>query len=457
MRRTTSLTAAGLLGLALLAPTTWVGPASAAGETCRGEAATIVGVPGRDIVGTEGRDVIVTNRSQDVEALGGDDLICINGPDQRSGYRPVEIDAGAGDDVVDGTAAADWPMSGSLGPGADTLHGGAGSEHVDTGARSADYAHVDTDHDVVLGGGGADSFTSGQTGAPNTDVIDLGGGDDHLGYSGTATGGSTVTGGPGDDVLSVVTAAHALTVDNDLGRQTEDGLPTLTWTGLEGFTVWASHEDRIDLDLQGTGADESFTVYSERGVVRASMRGGRDTFTTSSTLLDGSVVDAGAHRDLFYAMDRDLDLDLDLEEQLLVTSDGASSSRADVEAFEDADLHGRTVSLTGDTGHNDLGVSACEGTVRGRDGRDSLRRAYDYWFETRPGCGERYRMNGGAGADRIKGHGGADRLVGGSGNDTLEGSNGADTLVGGPGRDRADGGQGRPDRCVAERTKRCER
>jgi Ca2+-binding RTX toxin-like protein len=454
MRRTTTLTAAGLIGLALLTPTS---TASAAGETCRGEAATIVGAPRVEIVGTEGRDVIVTNQSQDVQALGGDDLICITGPDQRSGYRPVEIDAGAGDDVVDGTAAADWPMSGTLGPGADTLHGGDGSEYVDTGARSADHSHVDTDRDVVIGAGGDDIITSGQAGAANTDVIDLGTGDDYIRYSGTATGGSTVTGGTGDDSLSVSTAAHSLTLDNGLGRQTEDGVPTLTWSGLEGFTVWATHEDRLDLDLQGTGADESFEVYSDRGVVRASLRGGTDTLVTSSTLLDGTVVDAGAHRDLFYVMDRDLGLDLDLEDERLVTRDGTSSSRAAVEAFEDAELHARTVTLKGDTGHNDLGVSACKGTVKGRDGRDNLRRSYDSWFESRPGCGERYRMDGGAGADTLKGHSRSDRLVGGPGNDVLEGANGADTLIGGPGRDRADGGQGRPDRCLAEREKRCER
>lgn len=457
MRRTTALTTAGLLGLALLAPTTWIGPATAAGETCRGEAATIVGAPRAAVVGTEGRDVIVTNQSQDVQALGGDDLVCITGPDQRSGYRPVEIDAGAGDDVVDGTAAADWPMSGTLGPGADTLHGGDGPEYVDTGARSADHTHLDTDHDVVLGGGGDDIITSGQAGAATTDVIDLGAGDDYIRYFGAATGAGTVTGGTGHDSLSVSTAAHSLSIDNGLGRQTEDGLSTLTWSGLEGFTVWSTHEDRLDLDLRGTGADERFTVHSDRGVVRASLRGGTDTFFTESTLLDGSVVDAGAHRDLFYAMDRDVDLDLDLEDQLLVTRDGASSSQAAVEAFEDADLHARTVALSGDTGNNDLGVSACEGTVRGGDGRDRLSRSYDSWFESKPGCAERYTMNGGAGADTLEGHSRTDRLVGGTGNDVLEGSNGADVLLGGPGRDRADGGQGRPDRCVAEREKRCER
>ena len=42
MRRTTTLTSAGLLGLALLAP---VDGATASAETCRGEPATIVGGP----------------------------------------------------------------------------------------------------------------------------------------------------------------------------------------------------------------------------------------------------------------------------------------------------------------------------------------------------------------------------------------------------------------------------
>lgn len=63
MRRTTSLTVL-LLGTALLTP---AGMASAVGETCRGEAATIVGT-GPTINGTDGRDVIVTGPSWTVLA-----------------------------------------------------------------------------------------------------------------------------------------------------------------------------------------------------------------------------------------------------------------------------------------------------------------------------------------------------------------------------------------------------
>ena len=71
--RTATLTTAGLLGLALLTPAY---AASAAGETCRGLAATIVGT-GPSVTGTEGADVIVTGSATSVSALGGDDVICV--------------------------------------------------------------------------------------------------------------------------------------------------------------------------------------------------------------------------------------------------------------------------------------------------------------------------------------------------------------------------------------------
>lgn len=457
MRRTTPLTAAALLGLglALLAPTT---PATAVGETCRGEAATIVGAPRTAIVGTENRDVVVTDSSQSVTTLGGDDLVCITGPDQRSGYRPVDLDTGAGDDVVDGTAASDWPASGTLGAGADTFDGGDGPDDLEAGERSADFDHLDADRDVLIGGGGGDYFTSGQDGLPNSDVVDLGSARDYVSYHGTAAAGSSVTGGRGeDDVLSLVSGAHDVVVDNSVGRLTEDGLATLPWSGVESFNVWATHEDQLDLTFWGTGADENLVSYADHGVVRASMRGGTDTFTTSSVLLDGSEIEGGAQRDLFYVMDRDSALTLDLEQASLATNDGTASRRAVVDGFEDAELHARFATIKGDTDDNVLGLSACAGTVRGRGGDDDLRRSYDAFFETGPDCKERYTLDGGSGKDTLEGYSGNDTLRGGSGNDVLAGRSGADTLFGGRGRDRADGGPDGPDRCVAERTARCER
>ncbi len=121
MRRTTSLTAAGLLGLALAAvPATG---ATAAGETCRGEAATIVGT-GPTVTGTEGRDVIVTAAARAVVALGGDDLICLSGT-PSTGSDFINVDAGAGADTVDSTALLPGSYATTvLGAGADTFVGG---------------------------------------------------------------------------------------------------------------------------------------------------------------------------------------------------------------------------------------------------------------------------------------------------------------------------------------------
>lgn len=460
MRRTTSLTAATVLGLAVLAPVSLAtGPASAVGETCRGEAATIVGAPNVRILGTEGRDVVVTNRSQDVETLGGDDLVCITGPDLESGYHPVDMDTGEGNDVVDGTAAPDWPVSGSLGAGSDTFYGGAGDDRVSGGSRDADYAPVDTDHDLIVSGDGQDYVDSGQSGQVSTDLVDLGPGDDYLTYYGIPAEGSSITGGPGDDVLWLSTAGRTLVIDNAVGRLTVDGQPSLPWTGVEAFTVRPTEDDAIDLTFHGTGADERLVSYADTAVVHADMGGGKDTFITSSQLLDGSTVDGGAQRDLVYVMDRGALISLDLGSGHLRSGrgGGAEPQLAAVTDFEDAELHAHVVQVKGDSGRNHLFFSACNGRVRGRGGNDVAHRSNDAWFESRADCREGYRIDGGTGNDDLEGHRGADTIVGGPGNDTLTGNDGADRLIGGKGRDTADGGPGRPDHCIAEREQRCER
>src|SRR5687768_17154701 len=123
MRRTTTLTAATMLGLAVLVPTT---TATAAGETCRGEAATLVGT-GPTLSGTEGRDVIVTGSATAVDALGGDDLICI--VPARVSSNVLLVVSGAGADVVDTAAVSDdYYVDTVLGAGADTFVGGAADD-----------------------------------------------------------------------------------------------------------------------------------------------------------------------------------------------------------------------------------------------------------------------------------------------------------------------------------------
>ena len=117
MRATTSLTAAGLLALALLAPAT--GP-SAAAETGLGRTATSVGT-GPTITGTDGRDVIVTGPAHTVDALEGDDLVCVSGPDDAP--RVLTIDLGPGDDevIVEPAGVVATGSRLDAGPGRDLL------------------------------------------------------------------------------------------------------------------------------------------------------------------------------------------------------------------------------------------------------------------------------------------------------------------------------------------------
>jgi len=164
MHRTTPLTAATLLGLALLAATT---SASAAGETCEGVAATIVGTPDTRVAGTPGDDVILSNGAFSVEAGEGDDLICVSAAADPRGHN-TDVDAGPGDDVVVVVAASDEclrsRMRASGGAGddritgtinADVLRGGAGNDWL-TGRRGKD---------VARGGPGRDTCFSERTSA----------------------------------------------------------------------------------------------------------------------------------------------------------------------------------------------------------------------------------------------------------------------------------------------------
>lgn len=96
MRRTTTPTAAGLIGLVLCAPTSASSAPPAAIASCAGFPATIVGT-GPTVTGTEGRDVIVSSTATSVDALGGDDTICLTTP-RAAGA--MHVDAGPGDDEV---------------------------------------------------------------------------------------------------------------------------------------------------------------------------------------------------------------------------------------------------------------------------------------------------------------------------------------------------------------------
>jgi Ca2+-binding RTX toxin-like protein len=406
MRRTTSLTAAVLVGLtapalALLGP----GAASGAAETCRGKAATVVG-SGHRVDGTEGPDVIVTNGARSVHAKGGDDLVCITGT-YTGRHLPVDVRAGDGDDVVDGTGSPKQEVHASLGSGVDAFLGGAAGDAVE------------------------------------------------LGHPDAAGGVDTVDGGGGSDVVGIETGPGDVVVDNALGRLTAAGEVRAAWDSVEGFGIDQSAGSQR-LTFVGTAADESVSWSSaDDAVVDVTLGRGDDRWSSPTPPPPSSRLRGGTGRDSIYLASTDAGIDLDLPAG---TMDVATTTPYSVTAsdFEDADLFAPSVTVRGTDGPNDIGLTACTGVVRLGGGDDSVRRQYDSGYESDIRCAETLTANGGSGDDELSGTRGDDTLTGGSGKDVLKGGFGGDRLVGGKGRDRADGGTGR-DRCAAERTRRCER
>lgn len=454
--------AAVLLGAALLSP----GGATAAEETCHGEAASLVGEPGGFVHGTPGRDVVVTNGASSVRTFEGDDLICITGRDHADGTQHVvTLDAGDGDDVVDGTAADSWPVDGMLGAGADVFAGGAGDDNVDSGGLYGDSGEVD----IIRTGDGDDSVLSGNGSVTTADIIDLGGGNDSLswGAASLAPGGSIDGGthsGAGVDQIHLPMGTDHSIIDNVAHTLRRDGTLVASWTGIEGFFLTGPRNFppvAVDVNFTGSDLDEELTILAGTGTaVRATadLGGGDDTLVLWHLPDVGSRFEGGSGRDVVNAGTTSGGLKLDLRRGEL--SAGRSTPTLPVTGFRDAYLIGRRVQVIGDRHGNRLSGHGCRVRLDGKEGHDQLRefRAWrSYHFrQIKFDCTPRTLMFGRRGEDTLRGGRGLDRLFGGPGLDRLKGRKGTDLLLGGRGLDRADGGPGN-DRCAAERKRRCER
>ena len=378
MRRTTTLTAATLAflvtpALALLGPTA----ASGAASTCQGRTATIVG-SGHRVDGTEGADVIVTNGAQAVYARGGDDLVCISGRRTSPGL-PVDVRAGDGNDVVDGTGSPKQAVSAELGAGIDTFLGGRADDSVD------------------------------------------------LDYPDTSLGIDNVFAGGGSDAIGMQTGAQSVTIDNRYRHHARTATAVLArWTDVEEF--WIDHPPAPrSLTFIGSSADERFVDSTfEPAPVDIDLGGGDDSWWAGVAPAPESRLVGGSGRDFLYLASADAPLDLDLDAGALGIA-GATAYTIPATGFEDADLFATQVSLAGTDGANDLGLTACTGLVRARGGDDTVERQYDAMFESDIRCEESLTINGGRGDDDLSGTRGADRLIGGRGNDLADGGRGRDT------------------------------
>ena len=255
-----SLMALLLVGAATVAA--GLAPAQSTGETCAGEAATIVADPYPSfptIQGTAGRDVIVSFGGSDtIYAGGGNDLVCSGaGSDTVYGEGDDDTLIGeAGNDILDGGTGVDTvsyvdrPASTAVVASLATNEGQAGSD-FDTivgtenlrGGAGPDSLTGDGGANFLEGGAGADAYSAGdgndvleaRDGARDTS-FDCGAGSDELRADVPADDGTPRSGC--ETPTTVVPPA-----DSD-----SDGVPDPA-----DNCVLVSNADQADADRDGIG------------------------------------------------------------------------------------------------------------------------------------------------------------------------------------------------------------
>lgn len=341
----------------LLSAATLVAPtnASAVGETCRGEAATIVGEKETIVDGTEGRDVIVTNNSFGVFAGGGDDLVCVTGR-ARVHDTFVTMETGEGNDVVDATLAPlGWSVALDLGTGADEFVGGAGSDTVLSGPQG------ETDVDVMRGGDGSDElFSNGGAdevygdNSPDTLIVPA------------ATDG-VLDGGSGHDEISIPVGTGNWLVKLATGAQ-RDNVRTHSWTSIESLTATGVTGHLV---VKGTSGRDQVNVFPARGrrpLLDVATGRGADSFLLHGGLEDTSGIGLGGGTD-DVRLHRDGDITLFLRTGTLVMGGVAG-----VSGVENAAAYGRRTVLIGTNGRNTLKAGQCDTLIRGLGGNDDISR-----------------------------------------------------------------------------------
>jgi Ca2+-binding RTX toxin-like protein len=191
------------------------------------------------IVGTDGNDVIHVN---------------IDGP------SITHVDAGAGDDTIEGSEASDILVGGAGDDtingheGNDWLHGGSGEDTID-GGDGADYIVGSDDNDYLVGSAGDDTIAGN---AGNDELYATGGGSDIL------------DGGKGNDYLVGNTGADTRLYGQD-GDDVLVGIESNTLDGGAGndtFEVTGTGAGNVILIARGQGHDTIVGSDQQQNILR---------------------------------------------------------------------------------------------------------------------------------------------------------------------------------------------
>lgn len=381
---------------------------------------------------------------------GGNDTVDLAGyTNSSSGF--MEIDTGAGNDVVHGTDVEDQIDAGD---GNDTVYGDGGPDTIIDGQGDDTYvggtaaSHYDGSSDEfdLFTHDGADVVNPGSGDSSDMVVYDDRGMMDDVSVSvdGVANDGAA---GEGDDIGAVGT------VTTGGGDDTVDG------TGLTNVDTGAG-DDRLLAPTSGAGTtwqagsgSDTIDFSGGPGVTGTLQSATQSTFSTAaaSTYANGveNVVGSSSADTLTAACacsvrpgGGDDAIDLTADGATFVadaTPDGADVVTAadGVRAVADYSARTAAVSLTADDQNDDGAIGEGDDigssvtALVGGSGNDTL-----------VGSITANELIGGSGTDILLGRGGTDRLVGGPGPDTLSGGSGDDTLLGQGGADRLTGGDG---------------
>lgn len=411
MRTRVVLVAAATLSGLLVAPTS----AAGAVETCQGLPATIVASPNTPTSGTEGDDVIVGHEYGLIEALGGNDVICLD---------TGSVDAGEGGDsiLVTGTDL-DGSVGAVLGEGDDRYVGGPGHDAVDFDALSPGSDHIST-------GAGQDLVSSGAPRQPNHDVVDLGADLDSLTLTLPAGSSAQIAGGIGDDVLWFQGDSSSYVFDLVAGVVTQEGVTTTSLPGFEHYTLKLGRHGA--LRVSGTPGPDDLYVTAEK--IDLDLDDGRDRVLVDSRRVTpvAGVIDLGPGYDYLDSRAKQVLVGDLVRERLVLRDSSRRHGTLDLVGVERFFASAERVALRGGREANRLTVYGCHLRLSGGGGADRLAaRSSD-----EPQCGA--LVSGGPGPDRLLGGLADDRLLGGPGRDEAVGLPGVDT-------------------CRAERTSSCER
>jgi Ca2+-binding RTX toxin-like protein len=404
---------------------------------------------------------IGTTETLIVNMGGGNDKISMTG--NLAALIKIEVDGGAGDDIILGSN------------GIDTLRGGDGNDFVD-GQQGNDLAFLGSGddtfqwdpgdgNDIVEGQGGFDSLSFNGSNINEIIGISANGGralftrnianivmdlDDVESIRHQALGGADIVNVndlSGTDVRQV-----EISLSGVIGGATGDGaVDDVSVAGTNGAETIKVSGGASNINVASVAAAVKITTLEANDIARINALGGNDTVNAATALhaviLNGGVGDdtlrGGSGNDILQGGDDKDTLTGGLGGDQMLGEGGDDrmvwNSGDGTDLMEGGDGID-TAEVNGSSGSEEFSITANGARVR-FDRLNPSPSALDI------GTTENLLVDMGGGDDTISMTGNLAVLIqirvdGGEGNDTILGSNGADLLIGGDGNDFIDGQQG---------------